>query len=356
MFNNPKLMMALSYDDVLLAPQYSNIDSRSEVDLTATISPNLKLKIPLITTNMDTVSGVEMALEMHRLGGMALLPRWKTPEEQAKDIKQIAEAGAIAAASIGLKEGEFERAKLLVEAGATVLNIDVAHGHMQRNIEFTKRIKDEFGEDITLIGGIAATGACAEDLYNAGADSLYVGVGGGSICTTRVQTGCGLPTLASLFDIAEIARKHNKTFIPCAGIKNSGDIVKSLAAGASAVAGGSIFSGTKETPGNIVKIDNKEFKEYNGSASKVEKERQVNKDNTGKDDTYTMHVEGVAGVVPYKGPVENIVYSLCAGIRSGMAYCGARTIEEIWEKAEFVQISAAGHVESRPHEVIVIEH
>lgn len=337
---------------MLLVPQKSLVNSRSEIDLNTIISQKLKLKIPLIATNMDTVSGVEMAIELGKLGGIALLPRWERPEIQANKVDEVVKAGQKAAACIGIKEGEIQRAEMLVNAGATFINIDVAHGHLEKNLEMTRKIKQKFGDQITLMGGIAATGDCANDLYNAGADTVYVGVGGGSICITRTQTGCGIPTLASLLDIAPVARKHNKTFIPCAGIKNSGDIVKALAAGASAIGAGSLFAGTVETPGNVIEIEGKKYKQYNGSASKAEKVKQVEIDSSDKGEEYTKHVEGVEAKVPYKGPVRDMVEDLCAGIRSGMSYCNAFNIEELWEKAQFVQITTAGNRESKAHDVL----
>ncbi len=352
--NNPKFPLALSFDDVLLIPQRSKINSRSEVDLTTQIAPNLELKIPLVATNMDTVTGVEMAIKMSQLGGMGILPRFESIGSQAEKAEEIAKAGEVAAASIGIKE-DLERAEALVKAGATVLNIDVAHGHMQQNLEFTRKVKAHFGNKITLISGIASTGECAEDLYKAGADSVFVGIGGGSICTTRIQTGCGLPTLDSLLRIKDVARKMRKTFIPCAGIKNSGDIVKSLAAGASAIAAGSLFAGTEETPGETVEVNGKLYKRYNGSTSLREKQKHLKNTSDKKSKTYVKHIEGVEGLVEYKGPVEETVSLLTAGIRSGFSYCGAKNLTELWKRAKFVRITQGGVRENGAHDVFRID-
>lgn len=303
---------------------------------------------------MDTVTGVEMAIKMSELGGMGILPRFESIESQAEKVAKVSKAGAVTAASIGIKE-KLQRAEALVEAGATVLNIDVAHGHMKQNLEFTKEVKNRFGNEITLISGIAATGACAKDLYQAGADSVYVGIGGGSICTTRIQTGCGLPTFDSALRIRDVARNMNKTYIPCAGVKNSGDIVKSLAAGASAIAAGSLFAGAEETPGETIEIDGKLYKRYNGSTSQREKNKHLKKTPEGKSKFYTKHIEGVEGLKEYKGPVKEVVELLTAGIRSGFSYCGAKNIEELWEKAKFVKITTGGIRENGAHDIIKIE-
>lgn len=344
--------VALSFDDILLVPKYSTIRSRSEVNLETRISDKLTLKIPIISTNMDTVTGVTMAIKMGQLGGLGILPRFETADEQAGKVSEIVSGGAVAAASVGIKPGNLERAEMLVNAGATVLNIDIAHGHMSQNIEFTKELKNRFGKQITLISGICSTGESADALYRAGADSVFVGIGSGSICTTRIQTGCGLPTFDSLLRIQGIARKHKKTFIPCAGLKNSGDIVKSLAAGASAVALGSMLAGTDEAPGELVEVNGKKFKAHNGSTSLEEKQKQVEKDSGGKTQTYVKHIEGVAGYVPYKGPVEELIALLLAGVRSGFSYCGARNINELWKNAEFVAITPNGRTENGAHDIV----
>lgn len=345
--------LALSYDDVLLVPQYSNIESRSEVDLTAKLSSKVSLKIPLISTKMDTVTGVDMAIAMGKLGGLGILPRFDSPEVQADKVKTIARSGVLTAAAVGVKEGYLERAEMLVKAGATVIDVDVAHGHMEKSLEATRVLKRHFGDKILLISGITATYDAADDLYSAGADSILVGIGSGSICTTRIQTGFGVPGFTSLLETAKAAKKHKKTFMPDGGTRNSGDIVKSLATGASAIIGGYIFSGTDKTPGEIISIDSKKYKQYNGSASRAEKMRQVKSYGEDKNAQYTKQVEGVESLVPYKGKLEDVVENLLAGIRSGLSYAGARNIPELWQKAEFIQITTGGLRESGAHDVLV---
>ena len=348
-----KFPLGLSYDDVLLIPQYSEIDSRSEVDLSAKISPTLTLKIPLITAKMDTVTGIKMAIEIGKLGGMGILPRFETIESQADKVKQVAETRVVTAAAVGVKDGFEERAIALVKAGATVLDIDVAHGHMKKTIEATKKLKSIFGNKITLISGITSTYECAKDLYAAGADCLLVGVGAGSTCITRVMTGFGVPMITALLETAKAAKKTGKTFAPDAGIRNSGDIVKALATGASAILGGNVFSGTDETPGKIIMKNGIRYKEYNGSASMQEKAKQVQKDSSDKNENYIKQIEGVEGYVIYKGPVKDVVEKLLAVVRSGLSYAGARNIPELWRKAKFIQITQNGLKENGAHDLIV---
>lgn len=350
---NYDLPLALSLDDVLLVPQYSEIKSRSEVDLSTVISKNLKLKIPLIPTKMDTITGVKMATEIYRLGGIGILPRFDTIEDQAKKVLEVTNSGAKVLAAIGVKDGFLDRARALVKAGAVGIDIDVAHGHMQQTIDAVKTLKNEFKDDITIIAGIASTYECARDLYKAGADSLLVGIGAGSICTTRIQTGCGVPMFTSLIETAKAAKEFGKTFMPDAGIKNSGDIVKALAIGACATVSGFIFAGTDECPGEVFELNGKKYKNYNGSASKAEKINQLKKDSSDKNEKYAVHVEGVEGMVEYRGSLETVVDSLCAGIRSGLSYCGARNINELHEKAEFIRITSGGIRENGAHDVVV---
>jgi len=348
------LPLALSYDDVLLVPQYSDIDSRSDVNLSTKLAPNVELKIPLVSTKMDTVTGVEMAIKMGELGGLGILPRFEPIEEQADKVRQVKEKVNMVAAAVGIKEMELDRAETLVSAGANIIDVDVAHGHMKKTIETVAALKNRYGKEITIIGGITSTYKGADDLYKAGADCLLVGIGAGSICTTRIQTGVGVPGFQSLLETMAAAVKYKKTFMPDGGLRNSGDIVKALAAGASAIAAGSLFAGTDETPGEVIEIDGKKYKRYNGSTSEEEKQKQYLKDNNGKSKMYTKHIEGVEAMVPYKGPVEDLIIKLLAGVRSGFSYCGARNIKELWEKAQFIQITNAGKIESDSHNVIVL--
>jgi len=349
---NQNFPLALSYDDVLLVPQYSEIESRSEIDLSTKISKKLTLQIPLIATKMDTVTGIKMAIKMSKLGGMAILPRFEPIEDQSLKVKKVKENGGIVAAAIGIKDDMLPRAEALVKAGVDALNIDVAHGHMKRAINATKLIKSTYSH-ITLISGIASTYDSAKDLYKAGADSLLVGVGAGSICTTRIVTGHGVPGLASLFEVAKAAKKYKKTFMPDAGIRNSGDIVKALASGASAIVGGFIFAGTNEAPGKIISINGQKYKKYSGSSSLEQKLKQTKKISINNKQAYINQVEGVEGLVPYKGSLDVVVNNLIAGIRSGLSYSGAKNIKELQLKAKFIAITPGGIKENGAHDIIL---
>lgn len=348
-----KINLALSYNDVLLVPQYSKLLSRSEVDLSTKIAPDITLDIPLISINMDTVTGVDMAVEMSKLGGMGFYPRFDKADKQAKDIAKISKKGQKTIACVGIKNGNIERAEMLLKAGSVGLSIDIAHAHTAATLETVKMLKNKFPK-VSLIVGTIATYEGAYDLFKAGADSVRVGVGAGTICTTRIVAGSGVPQVTAISEAARAKSKFkNKFVLADGGAANSGDIVKGLACGASAVIAGSLFAGTKEAPGKIIKKSGALFKEYNGSTSKTEKIKQVSKDKKGKSDHYITHVEGVEAMVPYKGPVRFIVEDLCAGIRSGLTYSGAKNITELWKKAQFIQITTAGYRESAAHDVIL---
>lgn len=343
--------LVLSFDDVLLTPLKSSINSRKDVDLSTQITKDFKLDIPLITTNMSTVTGIEMAIEMNRLGGMSVLHRFEDLEEQIRKVKILSEKEVKFGISLGIKEDSLFNATKLVSAGARVLNIDVAHGHMDRVIETIKKLREHFGTDVIIWGGIAATYEAARDLYEAGSDVVTVGVGGGSICTTRVQTGCGYPTFTSIVEAARAAKEYDRTVIPLAGIENSGMIVKALAAGSCAIMAGNIFAGTDEAPGESVEINGKQFKRYNGSTSLAEKiAHQTSGLNSDKH--YVHHIEGVEGYVPYKGPVANVVEGLVAGIRSGFSYCGAQNLNELQTNAKFVRVTPAVQKENNFHDIL----
>ncbi len=344
---------ALSFDDVLLVPQTSSIESRRDADLKTKISDKLKLSIPIISTNMDSVTGVEMAVALSKLGGMGILPRFDAPELQARKVAEVKKAGAVAAGSLGCKNGYRETAELLVSAGADVLLMDVAHGQLEKFVEATRFVAERYGKEVTIIAGVIATyeGACA--LFEAGAHCVRVGVGPGSICTTRIMTGHGVPQITAISEASKAAKKYGRTIIADGGMKNSGDIVKALAAGASAVTLGFLLAGTDEAPGDIIEIDGKKYKEYNGSTSSKEKIRQLGKYSQDKDASYTIHTEGVEALVPHRGSLEQVAEGLLAGVRSGFSYSGARNIHELWEKAKFVRVTQAGMRESHAHDVVL---
>ena len=347
------IKLALSYNDVLLVPQYSKLTSRSEVDLSTKIAPDLRLDIPLISINMDTVTGVEMAVAMSKIGAMGFLPRFDIAEIQARNVSAVVKKGGKTVACIGIKDGTLERAELLLKAGASALTIDIAHAHTSSTLETIKDIKNKFPK-VSLIVGTIATYDGAYDLFKAGADTVRVGVGAGTICTTRIVAGSGVPQVTAIMDAVRAKDKFKNRFVLAdGGAANSGDIVKGLASGACAVIAGSLFAGTEEAPGKIINKGGVMFKEYNGSTSKTEKMKQVSKDSNGKSEKYILHVEGVEAMVHYKGPVRNVIEDLCAGIKSGLTYSGAKNIKELWKNAQFIQITPAGLRESQAHDVML---
>ena len=348
-----KIRLALSYDDVLLEPRYSRIKSRADVDLSVKLTPNIVLKLPLISSNMSDVTGVDMAITLGKLGGLGVLPRFMPLESQIKMITQVKKAGVLTAASIGIKDDFLERATTLINSGADLLFLDVAHGHMSQAILATKTLKDKFGPQICLISGNIATYDGAKALFEAGADVVKVGVGPGSICTTRIETGSGVPQITALLEASKAARQYQKTIICDGGIKNSGDIIKGLAAGASAVMIGNQFAATDRSPGKVITINDKKFKRYNASTCLTEKKNHLQQNHQELSSDYLKQIEGIESFVPYKGSLEKIVEQMSANIRSGLSYSGAENIEILWQNAQFVRITAQGLRESNPHDVLL---
>lgn len=346
-----EIKLALSYDDVLLVPKRSDIDSRAEVDLSWSLRKT-KFDLPVIAINMDAVTGIEMAIAMGKLGGMGILPRFDKPSVHAKKVLKVKKTGVIVAGAIGVMEGEWERLEMIVKAGVDHVSIDVAHGQMDKVIRLAKKIRKTYPK-LSLSAGVVGTYEGARDLFLAGVDVVRVGVGPGTICTTRIVTGCGVPQITAVMEASRAAREFGKMVWADGGTKNSGDIVKGLAAGANAVIVGSQLAGTDEAPGKMRIVNGKKYKEYNASTSFTEKSQQLIKNGNGKSKSYVKHIEGVESLVPYKGSVEGVVLRLMAGVRSGFSYCGARDIKELWEKHEFIRITGAGMKESGAHDVRV---
>ena len=349
---NQNIALGLSYDDVLLIPQHSNINSRSEVNIETQITPRIKIKLPLISINMTDVTGPEMAIALGKLGGLGFLHRFTSPEKQADMVLKVKKQNVLVGAAVGIRNGHLARCEKLVKAGVDILTIDVAHGAMQQTIDATRELKKRFGNKVDIISGVVATYEAAANLFKAGADSVRVGVGPGTICTTRITTGVGVPQITAVIEASRAAREYKKTILCDGGTKNSGDIVKGLAAGASAAVIGSQFAGTDEAPGKILIRGNKKYKTYNASTSLIEKRNHVKTlKNTSKN--YLKHIEGVKATVPYKGPISKIISTMEANIKSGFSYCGAKDIKALWKNAHFIRISQLGVKESGAHDVIV---
>lgn len=343
-----QFVTAYSYDDVLLVPQKSIIKSRRDVILESNLTKNFKLNLPIISSNMDSVTGVEMAVALAKLGGLGVLPRFSSVEEEVEMLINVKKENVKVGASIGIKEDYLERTEKLVKNNVDLIVVDVAHGHMQRVLDTTKEIKNKFPE-ITLVAGNVATYEATKDLFQSGADVVKVGVGPGSICTTRVETGHGVPQLTAVTEASKAAKEFGKTIIADGGIKNVGDIVKALAGGAHAVMLGNMLAGCDETPGEVFEVEGKKYKKYFGSTSREQKEKHSLK--VQNDENYLKHIEGVSGAVLYKGSLGSIVEKIKAGVSSGLSYSGAFNISELQQNAKFVSITSSGLTESHSHDL-----
>lgn len=336
--------MNLTYDDVLLVPQYSDIESRSQINIGTYLDKkrDLWFDIPVISAPMDTVTGTEMAIELGQLGMLAIVHRYNTIETQygmASGIFDHLNDNRKTGFAIGITGDYLDRARALTRAGAKILCLDVAHGDHIMTKRALYSLREELGDAVHLMAGNVATFEGAAHLAGWGADSIRVGIGGGSICSTRIQTGHGIPSLASVLACKSV--RQNVTIIADGGIRNSGDIVKALAAGASFGMVGSLLAGTDKTPGEIITgVDGKSCKVYRGMASK-----DAQMDWRGK----TSSLEGISATVPYKGPTRDVVEQLRNGIASGFSYTGARNIDEFYDKAKFIQQSTSSVRESDTH-------
>ena len=330
---------SLSYDDVLLVPKYSDITSRKEVDISSELDKNRLLQLPIISSPMDTITESSMANSMASSGGLGVIHRYNSLEIQVEHIRQVKDDSRRAAA-IGITGDYLDRAHALYDVGVRILCLDVAHGHhilMQKAID---NIKSAY-PDVHLMAGNVATKSGFESLARWGADSIRCNIGGGSICSTRIQTGHGVPGLQTIFDCLRAEVDRDVKIIADGGIKNSGDIVKALAAGADFVMVGSLLAGTHQTPGDIIySTDGSRRKIYRGMASK---EAQ----NSWRG-TYSSN-EGISTTVPARGDVSDILSDLESGIRSGLSYSGARNIMELQVNSEFIIQSGSGRVESGTH-------
>ena len=472
----------VTFDDVLLVPKYSKVTSRSDTDLSTKLSKNISLNMPLISANMDTVTESSMAVTVAREGGIGIIHRFLTIQQQVNEVLKVKRSGSIiienpytinseltikdafsimnekqvsgllvtdsnskiigilterdvlfespdssklvkelmtkdvvtaklgvdleqvkeilkhnrieklpivddnnhvkglitsqdisnlekypnaskdkkgrplGGAAVGVKGDFMERSEALINAGADVLVVDIAHGHSENAINTVKNIKKAF-PDCELIAGNVATAKGTEDLIKAGVDAVKVGVGSGSICITRVITGSGVPQLTAVFDCAEVGNDHGIPIISDGGTRNSGDATKALAAGASSIMVGSILGGTDESPGSTITKNGKRFKIYRGMASLAASMGRRSKE-TGTfelaDDLNDYVAEGVEAMVPYKGSVTEIITQITGGIRSGLSYCGASNIKQMQENAEFIKISRAGFAESQSHDVDIM--
>ncbi|MBP9816157.1 IMP dehydrogenase [Candidatus Woesebacteria bacterium] len=346
--------VGLTFDDVLLVPQKTNIASRKDVDLTTRISKNIRMNIPIVSANMDTVTESKMAIAVAEAGGIGILHRFIPMAAQATKVRAVKKKGLLVGAAIGIKGDYVERTRGLVKAGVDVIVLDIAHGHSIYLIKVLKELKAKY-KNTDIIAGNIATYEGALELIKAGADGIKVGIGPGSICITRLVAGAGVPQLTAIMEAVRAAKKFDVPVIADGGIRRSGDIVKALAAGASSVMIGSKFAACEESPSIKFEKEGRMYKLTRGMASAAAYKDKIkhSKGEGNGDDVKSYTAEGVEAIVPYKGPVKDSIDELMGGTRSGFSYTGAKNIEELWKKAEFIQISPHGLTESHPHDVVV---
>ena len=348
---------ALTFDDVTLAPKYSEI-LPSEVNTGVTLTKNLLLKIPLLSSAMDTVTESRMAIAIAKVGGIGVIHRNLDIKKQILEIQKVKKLKLLVGAAVGAGPNEFDRAKAIIKEGVDLIVVDTAHGHTKKVGEIIKYIKNIKKNKIALCAGNIATPEAAKYLIKLGVDIIKVGIGPGSICTTRLVAGIGVPQLSAILSVRNGLKNKNIKIISDGGIKYSGDLAKAFAAGADAVMIGSLFAGTNETPGKIIKKNGKLFKSFRGMGS-------VGAMNKGSADRYfqmkqkdtSKYVpEGVEGFSKYKGDVGSIIYKLIGGLKSSMGYLGTKNIIKLRIKPKFVKITKAGFYESMVHNVDVIKN
>ena len=346
---------ALTFDDVLLVPRYSSV-LPINTKLATNLSKSIKLNLPFLSSAMDTVTESKMAEAMARAGGMGVIHRNLNIKMQSKEVLKVKKKNLIVSAAIGTSNDDIERAKSLISSGVNLIVIDTAHGHSEKVLKTLDKVKKIKSSTPICVGNIA-TGEAAKRLYNSGADIVKVGIGPGSICTTRIIAGIGMPQISAIMEVKKSLKNKKIKIISDGGIKFSGDIAKALAAGADAIMMGSIFAGTEESPGKKFKIKNKIYKSYRGmgsfgAMSSGSSNRYFQKNYKDKS---KFVPEGVDGRVEYKGNVSKIIYQLKGGLRSSMGYIGAKKLQDIKKNAQFIKITKAGFYESMVHSVEMIE-
>ncbi len=389
------LSYGLTFNDVLLLPEYSDF-SRTDINLETNLTKKIKLKIPLVSSPMDTVTESKLAIALARVGGIGIIHRNLSIQDQAKQVNKVKSHKLLVGAALGPNKGFEDRALALVKANVDVLIIDSAHGYTKFTIDTVLYLKKHFPK-IEVIAGSIATYDAARALIKAGADALRVGMGPGAICTTRVVSGMGVPQISALMETRRAAKIKNIPIIADGGIVHSGDMTKALAAGASTIMMGSFFASCSEAPGKTIRLNRQfvprrflsifgntdktksigsnnkslvgqsvgrlnreffEFKEYRGMGSEAAMKKGVKTKSEGEfhGNSYqgrTVIAEGVEGLVPVKGTVEEVVSLALGGIKSGLYYCGSKNINELHNKARFIQITQASLMESHPHDILV---
>ena len=346
---------SLTFDDVLLLPKYSDV-LPSETDISLKLTKKISLKVPFLSSAMDTVTESEMAIALASAGGIGIIHRNLNIKSQTKELIKVKKKKLNVGAAIGTNIEDLERARSLIDNGCDLIVIDTAHGHSKKVLDTLTKLK-KINFKVPICVGNIATGEAAKKLYNSGADIIKVGIGPGSICTTRMVAGIGVPQISAIMDVKKELKNKNIKIISDGGIKFSGDIAKALAAGADAIMMGSIFAGTQESPGKKFKLKGKIYKIYRGMGS-------IGAMSSGSANRYFQQnfkdkskfvPEGVEGRVEFKGKVSEIIYQLKGGLRSSMGYIGAKNLSQISKNAKFIKITKAGFYESMVHSVEVTQ-
>ena len=348
---------ALTFDDVTLVPKYSEI-LPSEVDTSIILTSHLRLKIPLLSSAMDTVTESRMAIAIANAGGLGIIHRNLEISKQLLEIKKVKAKKLLVGAAVGAGPNEFKRAEAILKENVDMIVVDTAHGHTKKVSEIIKFIKKNKNKKTALCAGNIATAQAAKFLLNLGVDIIKVGIGPGSICTTRLVAGIGVPQLSAILNVRNGLKNKNIKVISDGGIKYSGDLAKAFAAGADAVMIGSLFAGTDETPGKLIKKNGKLFKSFRGmgSVGAMNKGSADRYFQSKQKDTSKYVPEGVEGFAKYKGKVKNIIFKLIGGLKSSMGYLGSKQIKNLRDKPQFVKITKAGFYESMVHNVDIIKN
>ncbi len=337
---------AYTFDDIQIIPKYSEVDSRGKCNLVTNFTKQYKIGTPLVASPMDTVTEYNMAVTIGSYGGVGVVHRFMTIERQANQVRKIKEQEKLVAAAIGATADYKERAQELVNAGAIVLLIDVAHGNTKQVKDAISWCKENLPNYVDVIAGNVATYEGAKNLVEWGADAIRVGIGNGSLCETRIRTGIGIPQVTALIDCVRAVEESgiDAPIIADGGVRMTGDVAKAISLGADSVMLGSLLAGTRESPGEIQRMgmwpNEQLFKKYRGSASaEVKQVHGLEEKN----------VEGNSKLIPYKGKVERVINDINDGVRSAMSYVNATTIREFQVKSEHVLITQNGLIEAKPH-------
>ncbi len=347
---------ALTFDDVTLAPNFSEI-LPSEVNTSTNLSKYLSIKIPILSSAMDTVTESSMGIAMAKAGGIGIIHRNLKISEQIKEIRKVKLKKLIVGAAVGASENEYKRVEKILKENLDIIVIDTAHGHTKKVGSMIKKIKKLRPKKTAICAGNIATAEAAKFLIKLGVDIIKVGIGPGSICTTRLVAGIGVPQLSAIMNVKKGIGKNKTKLIADGGIKFSGDIAKALAAGADAVMIGSLFAGTDQAPGRIIKKNGGTYKYFRGMGSigAMNKGSADRYFQSKQKDTSKYVAEGVEGYIKYKGTVDKIIYSLVGGLKSSMGYMGAKKVVDLRKKPKFLKITKAGFYESMVHNIDLVK-